>query len=207
MTCDLELPESGVCGNPICSWPVERRYFTWNYAIAMCSGVLQRAINDFKYENKWGWKSIFARVLVGFLDDEEPTFQGFDLIVASPTYLGPDDERAYDHTRDVIVAADEEAERGRWPFDLGDPPAIVKTAATPRFVGKSWRERRRIAQGKLRDSLAIPRAALTQGMKILVYDDVFTDGFTLSEVARCLRERGGASLVCGVSLTRQPWNR
>ena len=131
MTCDLALKENGECGNPICSWPLDRRFFERNYAIAMRSGVLERAINDFKYLNKWGWKSIFGRVLVGFLDDEEPTFDQFDLIVASPTFVDPDGDRKYDHTVSVIHAANDEA-GGRWPFDIGDPPAIVKTAATPR---------------------------------------------------------------------------
>jgi predicted amidophosphoribosyltransferase len=206
MTCDLELPESGVCGNPICSWPVERRYFEWNYAIAMRSGVLEKAINDFKYRNKWGWKNIFGRVLLGFLDTHERTFENFDLIAASPTFLDPEGDRRYDHTRGVISAADDEAE-GRWPFDSESSPAIIKTAATTPFVGKTWQQRRQIAEGELRESLSIPRLTRTHGMAILVYDDVFTDGFTLREVARRLREDGGASTVCGVTLTRQPWNR
>jgi predicted amidophosphoribosyltransferase len=40
-------------------------------------------------------------------------------------------------------------------------------------------------------------------MDILVYDDVFTDGHTLYEVARCLKLQGGAADVCGVTLARQ----
>ena len=37
---------------------------------------------------------------------------------------------------------------------------------------------------------------------MLVYNDVFTDGLTMNEVARCLREQGGAAAVCGVTLAR-----
>lgn len=206
LICDLELGDEGVCGNPICSWTTDRRYFEWNYAIAMRSGVLQSAINDFKYANRWGWRNIFGRVLVGFLDDERRTFEDFELIVASPTYLDPDGDRYYDHTRDVILAADVEADAG-WPFDTKDPPAIIKTASTPRFAGKTWQQRRQIAENELRASLEIPNPELTDGRAILVYDDVFTDGFTLREVARCLRVQGRARLVCGVTLTRQPWRR
>jgi predicted amidophosphoribosyltransferase len=202
--CDQVLDESGVCGNRICSWPIESRYFGWNFAIAMRTGVLRDAINAFKYENRWGWKNIFARVLVGFLDDKRTTFESFDMIVASPTFLEPDAPRQYDHTRDVILAAADEAE-GRWPFEWQNPPAIVKSVATTPFVGRNWQQRREIAEGELRNSLSIPNPAFTEGREILVYDDVFTDGFTLREVARCLKEEGGASWVCGVSLTRQPW--
>jgi hypothetical protein len=48
-------------------------------------------------------------VLVGFLDDTAPTFEDFDLIVPSPTFLDPQGDRKYDHTREVIAAADKEA--------------------------------------------------------------------------------------------------
>lgn len=206
MTCDLALSDSGVCGNPICSWPLERRFFEWNYAIAMRSGVLETAINDFKYRNKWGWRNIFARVLVGFLDDERATFAGFDLVVASPTFVDAGSGRRYDHTRDVILSANDEAD-GRWTFDVEDEAAIVKTQATTRFAGRTWQERRQISETELRQALAIPDPARVDGRVVLVYDDVFTDGFTLREVARCLIREGGASLVCGVTLTRQPWRR
>jgi predicted amidophosphoribosyltransferase len=202
--CDQVL-ESGVCGNRICGWSLASRYFEWNFAIAMRTGVLETAINNFKYRNRHGWKNIFGRVLVGFLDDKEETFSSFDLIVASPTFLDPASTRRYDHTRDVILAAEWEAD-GRWPFDTSDPPAIVKTAATPPLVGHGWSERRRIAEGELRASLSIPNRTRTEGMDILVYDDVFTDGFTLREAARCLKQDGGAQRVCGVTLARQPWS-
>lgn len=201
VVCDLRLKPNGTCGNPICSW--DDRFFDWNYAIAMRSGVLEQAISSFKYDNKHGWKVIFGRVLVGFLDEQLETFQGFDIITASPTYRQAGDGRRYDHTRTVIEAAADEAE-GRWPFDVGGPAAIVKTAATQRFVGHSWRERKEIAETELRAALSVPDPARIQGCKVLVYDDVFTDGFTLREVARALK-LAGADTVCGVTLTRQPW--
>jgi len=202
--CDLPLKPDGTCGNPLCNWHLRERYFRWNYAIAMRSGVLERAINAFKYDNKRGWATIFGRVLVGFLDEEEETFGGFDLIIASPTHLDPEGTRKYDHTREVILAADEEAE-GRWPFNTDDRPAIVKTEATEPFVKKTWGERKKTAEKDLRAALSITDTSRTRGMDILVYDDVFTDGFTLREVARALIENGGAKRVCGVTLTRQPF--
>jgi predicted amidophosphoribosyltransferase len=201
--CDLPLREDGTCGNPICSW--DDRQFEWNYAIAMRSGILEQAISRFKYENKAGWRDIFARVLVGFLDDHRSTFEDFDVIVASPTYLPENSARAYDHTRAVIDAAEQEG-GDRWPFDVGDPPLIIKTAETPRMMGLTWAERNRVARGPLRDALHVPEPGLARRNSILVYDDVFTDGQTLNEVARALRACG-ATEVCGVTLTRQPFRR
>jgi predicted amidophosphoribosyltransferase len=42
------------------------------------------------------------------------------------------------------------------------------------------------------------------GSRILVIDDVFTEGSTLREVARAL-VKAGADEVAGLTLARQPW--
>ena len=79
----------------------------------------------------------------------------------------------------------------------GITPAMVKT--------KGFKERRTVAQGELRQALTVVEPSRTTGKRILVYDDVFTDGLTLNEVARALRMNGGANAVSGVSLCRQPF--
>ena len=72
------------------------------------------------------------------------------------------------------------------------------------MVGKGYQDRRRIAEGPLRDALEITRPGDLQGKHILVYDDVFTDGLTLNEIARALRGAGAID-VCGITLCRQPF--
>jgi predicted amidophosphoribosyltransferase len=206
--CDLPLEPGELCGNPLCTSHPVIRQFDCNYAIAIKSGYLDRAIKRYKFEDKKHWATIFARVLVGFLEEESQIFDTFDLIVASPTFISRDPiDRSWDHTRLVIETAHAES-RGRWPFDIGFPkPAIIKTKRTTSMTNRKWKERQAIAHGELRASLAIPDRRRIAGKSILVYDDVFTDGHTLSEVARCLREKGGASDVCGVTLARQPFRK
>jgi predicted amidophosphoribosyltransferase len=58
---------------------------------------------------------------------------------------------------------------------------------------------------KIRRALRIPNPSLTRGKRILVVDDVFTEGLNLNEVARALRKDGGAKEVCGLTLARQGW--
>jgi len=191
------------CRNPLCHH--SDRQFGWNYAIAMRSGQLQRAINRYKFLDRWGWALVFGRVLAGFLEQEASTFRRFDLIVASPTYVGPDG-RTFDHTRLVLKRAAAEVMPGQpWPFDVGGEPAIVKTAPNRPLHGKTWQERWAIARDEIRPALSVPDPNRIAGRSILVYDDVFTDGITLNEVARALRTQGGAAEVCGVTLCRQPW--
>lgn len=167
------------CGNPLCNRT--DRAFGCNYAVAMRSGELQRAINKYKYEGRHGWALVFGRVLIGFLEQEADLFRSFDVITASPTYVGQGG-RTFDHTRTVLEKAAEEAWPGEsWPLDLVGPPLIVKTAPTLPMVGHTYRERRVIAEGPLRGALQVTRPQDVEGHRVLVYDDVFTDGLTLTK--------------------------
>ena len=198
------------CRNPVCG--MRQRWFEWNYAIAMRSGVLERVINAYKDSppgsGNRGWAAIFGRILVGFLDANAGVFEGADFIVPSPAYIGPGGHRSWDHIRGILVAADhEQATAGRWPFHLSDPPLVVKTGETARMRGMAYRERRANAEGSLRAALRVPDPSVTRGRRIIVVDDVFTDGLTLREVARVLMAEGGAAEVVGVTLARQPFGR
>ena len=198
------------CKNPVCG--MVERWFEWNYAIAMRSGVLEQIINAYKYSGPEtgdrGWAAVFGRILVGFLDAKSEIFRDVDLIVPSPTFVGPNSRRSWDHIWTVLAAADrEQSSPARWPIDLEQPAPVVKVMDTARMTGMSYQERRANAEGPLRAALRVPDSSRTRGQQIAVFDDVFTDGLTLREVARILRRDGQASEVVGVTLARQPYGR
>jgi predicted amidophosphoribosyltransferase len=196
--CDQTLKPDGTCGNPMCNW--DDRYFEWVWAISMRTGQMKQAIDRYKYGEKRGWAAIFGRILAGFLGENRSIFGTYDLIIPSPSYVGPGAQRSFDHTEEIVRAAEIE-EPVAWPFAYG---VVVKAAATERFVKRSWRDRKAIAEGPLRDALKIPDPRLVQGKAILVIDDVFTEGFTIREVARALK-KAGAREVSQVVLAREPW--
>lgn len=198
LVCDREYDAGQTaCHNPVCNW--EDRQFEWNYAVALKDGPLEQAIYRYKYDGVRAWATIFGRVLLGFLDVNREIFDRFDVIMAGPTFVGAGG-RTFDHTQAVIDQASRESTPGRWPFG---PPVVVKTKpARPMMQQMSMADRRLLARTELRDSLGVPDPERTRGLRILVYDDVFTTGLTLNEVARVLRVDGGANSVCGVSLVR-----
>ena len=203
LICDQELPpDSDRCVNGLCNR--EDRWFGYVWAIAKNTQALQRAIKRYKYGDKWRWAHIFGRVLVGYLDDNVDAFDDVDLIVASPTYMGPGARHTRDHTAFVLQRAAIEA-GSRWPFEQASPPLVVKTAETPSMAALGVWERRVVAETDLRDALEVPRPERCVGRRILVFDDVFTDGSTLREVARAL-VRAGAARVDSIVLARQPWS-
>jgi predicted amidophosphoribosyltransferase len=200
--CDLPKAADEECGNIVCGWP--DRYFTRVRAISMRTGEMQWAISRYKYDHKPGWRAIFGRMLVGYLDEHAEDFAGYDAIVPSPTYTGTDADRSFDHTRLIVEAAEVE-EPIAWPFEYD---LIVKDAATERFAKKGsvkpWRERKEIAEGPMRRALRVPDPARVADRRILVFDDVFTEGFTIREVAKAMIEAGAAE-VSEIVLARQPF--
>jgi predicted amidophosphoribosyltransferase len=209
--CDQTYLEGeNTCKNPVCA--MGQRWFERNHAIAMRSGVLEQAISAYKFgsasSGSRGWAAIFGRILVGFLDANADAFESVDLIVASPTFVGPGSRRDWDHIRSILIAADtEQIPPSRWPFDLADVPAIIKTVDTPAMRPLTYQQRRLNAEGPVRDALTIPDPSRTTGRRIVVVDDVFTDGLTMREVARALSTQGEAASVIGVTLARQPYGR
>ncbi len=196
--CEQRLEAGVTCGNPLCSW--EDRYFSRVWAISMRTGEMRSAITRYKYQERWGWAIIFGRILVGFLDEHAPTFRPYDLIIPSPTFVGVGAERSFDHTQRIVEAAQVE-EPIAWPFAYG---VIVKTQPTERLVDKNWRERKEAAESQIRASLSVPDPSRVEAKRILVVDDVFTEGFTIREVARALILAGAAE-VSEIVLAREPW--
>jgi predicted amidophosphoribosyltransferase len=195
--------EASRCRNPLCA--SASRWFRWNVAVAERSGLLEEALNAYKYRGDRSRARVFGAMLAGFLAQRRRLVEGFDLVIASPTFVGTGG-RDFDHVRLILAeAARQSAADGGVRFDLETLPAIVKTGPTPRLAGCAHRERRRLAAERLRPLLRVPDPKRTAGRRLLVFDDVFTDGRTLDEVARALRLQGGAREVCGLALCRQPW--
>lgn len=167
---------------------------------------MEAAINRYKYADKTGWGIIFGRILVGFLEKSQEQFRSFDLIVPSPTFVGDgQNQRRWDHVLFMLQKASR-ASDGSWPFVVEDPPVLLKARPTRRLVSCSgWTERRDVCKTEVRESLEVPDPNRTRGMRIVVVDDVFTDGLNLNEIARALVVKGEAACVWGLSLARQPW--
>jgi predicted amidophosphoribosyltransferase len=198
MTCDGHLTERGRCGNPLCNDSPVSRGWDYIYAVAMRSGHLKETIERYKYGNHKGWAGIFGRVLVGYLE-EGMRAEDWDLIVPMPTYVG-DGGRSWDHIDLIVEHAS--IEGPDLPFVRG---VMGKTKATPRLVAQAgFRARAEVAEQYFGPALEVVNPAAVAEKSVLVFDDVFTSGLTLREVAHKLK-RAGAKDIAGVVLARQPF--
>ena len=193
--CGQELVDGGPCPNTVCNF--DDRFFSGIYTVSGQADEMWDAVSRFKYDEDRGWAEILGRILVGFLEERRGDLEGYDLVTNGAIYVGPRANRLWDHLRLILDAA--RAEGPSWPFAHG---LIAKSAPTGQFLGKSPRERSEIAEGELRAALSVPEPDLVAGRRVLVFDDVYSEGFSMREMARTLL-RAGAAEVSGIVLARR----
>jgi predicted amidophosphoribosyltransferase len=197
--CEQALEAQGGCDNDWCSR--EDRWFSLVWSVASHVAGMRSAIARYKFRGELFWAPVFARLLVGYLDEHMPWFDEYDVLVPMPAYVGPGAQRGWDHVGLIVVEASRLAGL-RWPIATD---ALEKTGETPAMTGRPLAHRRATAEGPLRRVLRVTDPASIAGARILVVDDVFTEGSTLREAARTLR-LAGAEEVAGLALIRQPWS-
>lgn len=188
------------CRNRWCGRP--ERAFSVVDALGSYRSSLRRAVTAYKYKGDRQWADVFARMLAAHLGSYPTWYEDIDLVVGVPSWIGVGARRDWDPVREILH---------RLAVCLGpqwavDDRAIVKAAETPAMQGATWIGRQLIATGPLRQALRVPDPKSIAGARILVIDDVLTDGATLQAVARALRE-AGAEEVVGLVLARQTWRR
>lgn len=177
------------------------RQFSVAFALGSYRGSLRRAIFRYKYRGGRDLAAVFAGMVASFLAAHPGWFEEFDVITGVPAYTGPGARRPWDpvgavldELRVLLGAA--------WSVE---PGLVVKTRETPGMAGLGWAARQAVARGPLRSSLAPGSGGPVTGSRVLLVDDVLTDGSTLQEVAAVLRE-AGATEVAGLVLARAEWS-
>ncbi|MBM7808227.1 putative amidophosphoribosyltransferase [Geodermatophilus bullaregiensis] len=193
--CGQVVDERGSCPNTVCGF--DDRYFSRLYTVSGRAEEMWSAIYRYKYGDERDLAEVLGRILVGFLEDNREELAGYDLITTGAIYVGPRAQRLWDYLQVIVEAARRDGPG--WPFV---PGLIAKSGPTGRFLGISPAERQRIAEGELRAALSVPEPERVVGRRILVFDDVYSEGFSLREMARVLRAAGAAE-VAGLVFARR----
>ena len=193
--CGQPLGEADSCPNTVCS--LEDRWFSRIHTVSWRTEEVWTAVCRYKYDEDRDWAPILGRILVGFLEERRQELQDYDVITAGALYVGPRARRLWDHLRLILDAA--QADGPGWPFV---PDVITKSGPTGQFLGRGVETRRAIAEHSLRKALAVPDPAQVAGRRVLVFDDVYSEGFSLREMARVLLEAGAAE-VAGLVFARK----
>ncbi len=193
--CAGALDDDDRCPNAVCT--LDDRYFSRIYTVSERAEEMWHAVYSYKYDEERARATVLGRILVGWLEDHREELARFDVITTTAIYVGPEAIRLWDYLRLVVDAA--EREGPEWPFV---PGLIAKSGPTGRFLGISPEARREIAEGELRDKLSVPEPERVGGRRILVFDDIYSEGYSLREMSRVLLEAGAAE-VAGLVLARR----
>jgi predicted amidophosphoribosyltransferase len=193
--CGQGLVDGDRCPNTVCT--LEDRWFSRIHTACRRPEEMWVAISRYKYDQEREWAPVLGRILVGFLDAQRAVLGEYDLITTGALYVGPRARRLWDTLRLVLDGAID-AGPG-WPFV---PDLITKSGPTGQFLGRGVETRRAIAEHSLRKALEVPRPELVAGRRVLVLDDVYSEGFSMREMARALMVAGAAE-VAGLVLARR----
>lgn len=185
----------GSCTNTVCSFA--DRQFSQLYTVSERPDDVWTAVCRYKYDEDRSWSDMLGRIFAGYLEKHRPTMERFDVITNGALYVGPRANRLWDHLRPIMESASRYGPT--WPIAAG---VIAKSGPSGQFLNRSTDTRRKIAEHSLRPALSVPEPDRVRGRRVLVLDDVYSEGFSMREMARVLLQAGAAE-VAGVVFARR----
>ncbi|HVP42760.1 MAG TPA: ComF family protein, partial [Terriglobales bacterium] len=165
----------GLCG--MCR-RIEPR-FAKAAAYGAYDGGLRELIHLLKYEQVRPAARVLGRMLAEVLDDLRPSFgDTLPLIVPVPLHGAKLRERGFNQSEEIARAA----LKLRPGFPMSTR-ALVRRRATASQIGLTRAQRR----ANVRGAFAVMAPEQIAGRDVVLVDDVFTTGTTVSECARVLR--------------------
>jgi ComF family protein len=156
---------------------------------------LRELIHLLKYERVRPAANVLGRMLAEAIADLRDAFQdGLVLVVPVPLHSRKQRQRGYNQAELIARAAVKQMAAGRFEMSAG---ILERRRETQSQIGLSSHQRRE----NIRGAFAVTQSEAIAGREILLVDDVFTTGTTVSECARVLR-RAGASKVYVATVAR-----
>jgi ComF family protein len=159
-------------------------------------GGLRELIHLLKYEQVRPAANVLGRMLAEVIDGLRASFAGVPLLVIPvPLHARKLRQRGFNQSELIARAALKLKSAGE---QLTLAPAVLERwRETQSQIGLTRHQRRE----NMRGAFVVARAEEVRGREVLLVDDVFTTGTTVSECARVLR-RAGATRVWVATVAR-----
>jgi ComF family protein len=154
---------------------------------------LRELIHLLKYDRVRTAANVLGRMLAEAIADLHPLFTEKVLLIPVPLYIRKLRQRGFNQSE---LIAREALKLARVQLELATD-VLERRRETQSQIGLSRHQRRE----NMRGAFAVAKASAVSGREVLVVDDVFTTGTTVSECARVLR-RAGASKVYVATVAR-----
>jgi ComF family protein len=188
-----EVDDDGLRRCPVCrriDRPFERAVAYSSY-----DGSLRELIHLLKYSGVRPAARVLGRMLADVVKSLRPALgQGTVPVLPVPLFKGKRRQRGFNQAELIARAALQALRDDRF---LLAPGVLLRTRATDSQIGLTSHQRRE----NLRGAFAVARPNQITGREVLLVDDVYTTGTTVTECARILR-RAGASRVWVATVAR-----
>jgi ComF family protein len=182
-------PRCGLCRRQ--KPPFERASAYGSY-----EGGLRELIHLLKYERVEPAADVLGRMLAEAIQKLQPGFaEGPLMIVPVPLHAAKRKERGFNQS-ELIIRTALKVKDSKSRLSL-HPELLRRRRPTQSQIGLTRHQRRE----NMRGAFVVTAPELVSGREILLIDDVFTTGTTVSECARVLR-RAGASKVWVATVAR-----
>ena len=149
---------------------------------------LRELIHLLKYNQVRPAANVLGRMLAEAMEDLQPLFAGSEvLVVPIPLHSSKLRQRGFNQSELIARAALKLKPSARFQLSAG---SLERRRETKSQIGLSRHQRRE----NMRGAFAVAKPEEIKAREILVVDDVFTTGTTVSECARILRRAGAAKV-------------
>ncbi|SPF47640.1 Phosphoribosyltransferase [Syntrophobacter sp. SbD1] len=189
--CGRPFRDSGGASDYLCGECIESVFhFDSARSAVFHEGIVRSGIHRFKFGAQLEWTPSLVELL-------ETTYAGWglpapDFIVPVP--LHPSRLRQRGFNQSALLA-------GEFARKAGLPVSFNVIARKDQTLPQT-RLKREERLKNVKGAFEISDSKMVRGRRILLVDDVFTTGTTLSECARTLKKKGGASEVHALTVTR-----
>ncbi len=191
------VDDDGMLRCPICrriDRPFERAMAYGSY-----EGGLRELIHMLKYNGVRPAGKVLGRMLADVLARMEPSFeprieQDKILLIPVPLYKSKRRQRSFNQSELIVIEALKQMRSERFELNTA---ALLRIRETTSQIGLTAHQRRE----NLRGAFEVPVRSQVTGREVVVVDDVYTTGTTVTECARVLR-RAGARRVWVATVAR-----
>src|SRR5947207_7099235 len=163
-------------------------YFDAAVSAYRSRGIVRHVILNFKYGRQIHIRHLVARWLVAALDDERLRERRFDAIVPVPLHPAKQRERGFNQAG---LLAEWLSTHMALPWS-----PVIQHVLFPTTQTEFDRSER---MQNLRNAFRLRKNGDVRKLRVLLIDDVLTNGSTLSECARVLKESGAQSVYAATA--------
>ena len=198
--CGALLPRSPVTRDICAECAQTRRHYDGARSVGIHTATLRTAVLQFKFHNRRRLQGPLARLLADRLEVEQEPPQGLplrqvDCLVPVPLHPRRRQWRGFDQ---ALLLSTELSRLTGLPLVIG----LARTRPTTPQIRLTPQER----EDNVRGAFAAVGHAVA-GKRILLIDDVYTTGATVSQAARAAKDGGAAAAyVLTVSRPAPPWH-